>query len=264
MTLTPRIATLAAWLALLAPLASQQEAIFPQFGNTTGIDTDVESGTPGFFGKPVETADDFDVVGSVERLYVAGNDCFGCVAPVVAGVHVRFYEWTADGPGALQQAWLVPAGDPALLYDPSGPAVIDVTLPQPFEATGKHFLSVQMEFSGDGYWGWWVANSTDGPHGSRLYSRVADGAWEVVDTPMGPLDTDLAFALWGHDGTPPDPGTDPHGTWTVVPTPDPVTDHAILRDVEVIAANDAWAVGEWLDLSLPPMNDAIGVDVRAK
>ena len=243
-------------LALVAPLAvalgAQQEAIFPQFGNTTGIDTDVESGTPGFFGQPVEAADDFDTIGTIDRVYVVGNDCFGCVAPVVAGVHVRFYEWTDKGPGALQRADFVAAGDPKLLYDPSAPSVVDVTLPQPFEANGKHFLSVQMEFVGDGYWGWWVANSTDGPHGAPLYSRTGGGAWQTVETPMGPLDTDLAFALWGHDGTPPDPGNDPHGTWTVVPTPDPVTDHAILRDVEVIAANDAWAVGEWLDLVLPP------------
>ncbi len=239
---------------LAVPASAQQEIIFAQFGNTTGIDTDVESSTPGFFGHVVEAADDFDLVGSVERLYVVGNDCFGCAAPVVAGVHVRFYEWTAAGPGALQETYSVAAGDPALLYDPTGPAALDITLPQPFAATGKHFLSVQMEFIGWGYWGWWDANYTDGPHGSPLYSRTDGGAWATVDTPMGPLDTDLAFAFWGTDATPPDPGSDPHGTWTVVSTPDPVTDHAILRDVEVIAADDAWAVGEWMDLVMPPYN----------
>jgi len=239
-------------LAIAPVAAGQQEAIFAQFGNTTGIDTDVESSTPGFFGQPVEAADDFDIVGTIERVYVSGYGCTQCVSPVVAGVHVRFYEWTAAGPGALQQAAFVPAGDPGLLYDPSVPAAVDVTLPKPFEATGKHWISVQMEFEGQGYWGWWVANFTDGPHGARLMQRTGSGPWQVIDTPMGPLDTDLGFALWGHDATPPDPGSDPNGTWVVVDTPDPVTDHAILRDVEVIAADDAWAVGEWMDLVLPP------------
>ena len=249
---TPASRVLALALLLAPAAGAQQEAIFAQFGNTTGIDTDVDSSTPGFFGQPVEAADDFDVVGTIERVYVSGYGCSACAAPTVAGVHVRFYEWTASGPGALQAAYFVPAGDPGFHYDASVPASLDITLPSAFEATGKHWLSVQMEFSGLGYWGWWDANYTDGPHGAPLMQRTGDGPWQALDTPIGPLDTDLGFALWGHDATPADPGSDPHGTWLVVGTPDPVTDHAILRDVEVIAADDVWAVGEWSDLVLPP------------
>jgi hypothetical protein len=248
-----RLARLALPLAFLAPaLPAQQELIYLQFGNTTGIDTDVESCVPGLFGKTWEVADDFELVGRVERLFVSGNDCFGCVPPVVAGAHVRFYEATAAGPGALLQESFVPAGGAALQYDVLAPSTLEITLPVPFEATGAHFLAVQLEFAGPGYWGWWTANYTDGPHGSPLVRRAEGGSWETVDTPMGPLDTDLSFALWGVDDTPPGPGSDPHGTWAVMATPDPVTEHAILRDVEVIAADDAWAVGEWTDLVLPP------------
>lgn len=256
--MSPTLARSLLGLSLLAAAAgAQQEIVFGQLGNTTGFGATVESGTPGFFGQPLEAADDFDVVGSIERVWVNGYGCFQCSPPTVLGVHVRFYEWTASGPGALQASAFVPAGDPGLLYDEANPSALDITLPLPFAASGQHFLSVQVEFDGGGYWSWWVANHVEGAHGSTLLQRSGAGPWEVVQTPVGPLLTDLGFVLWGTDATPPAPGTDPHGEWVVVPTPDPPTDHALFREIEVLANDDVWAVGDWSNLVQPPFNSDI-------
>ena len=52
-----------------------------------------------------EIADDFDVIGSIDRV-VAGGFIWG-VTPHWQGVCVRFYEFQADGtPGALQRETL--------------------------------------------------------------------------------------------------------------------------------------------------------------
>ena len=50
-----------------------------------------------------EVADDFDVVGTIERVFMSGYGCSSCGGVEVVGVYVRFYESTpADTPGALQ------------------------------------------------------------------------------------------------------------------------------------------------------------------
>lgn len=200
----------------------------------------------------VEVADDFELAGSVQRVVATGWDCFNCLPPVVAGVHVRFYEWTAQGPGTLDAEYFVPAGDPGLLIGPNGPSTIDVTLPAAYTADGKRFVSVQPSFVGGGSWNWWVTN-VDSPSGSGAMSRDRSGgpdaAWGPIEDIFGPLSSDISFMLWGDDGNPPPPGTDPCGPWTVVASPDPAgTDHAILRDVHAIAPDDVWAVGEYTAL----------------
>src|SRR6476646_5669424 len=85
-----------------------------------------------------EVADDFEVVGSIDRViangYVPG-------APAFQGVNVRFYEYLPDGtPGPLQREYFLATGYNA--------GTIDVTLSPPFVASGKHFLSVQPVLDG--------------------------------------------------------------------------------------------------------------------
>ena len=192
-----------------------------------------------------EVADDFELHAMVERLVVTGNDCFQCVSPTVTGVYVRFYESTASGPGAMLDEQFIASGDPKFLYDVDSPASLDITLPIPFDADGRYFVSVQLAIDGFGFWGWWVANYGT-PQGSPLRYRENGGEWGPYVSPLGELNADLSFMIWGDDGTPPPPGTDPCGNWQVLNTPSPAgTDHAILRDVHAIAPDDVWAVGEY-------------------
>ena len=167
-----------------------------------------------------EAADDLEVHGTIERLVITGNDCFQCAPPQVSGVFVRFYAWTSEGPGALAQEYFVPASDPNFLFSASGPATLDITLPTAFAADGKYFLSVQLSIQGSGFWGWWTSNNNS-PSGSAMRYRTDGGAWGPYVSPLGPLNADLSFMVWGDDGNPPPPGTDPCGRWNPTPMPLP-------------------------------------------
>jgi len=201
--------------------------------------------------RDLEATDDFNVVGTIERIIVGGhNSCIGgCpVPPTISGVWVRFYESIAQVPGALQYEAFLSASDPGFLYTPSDPATLDITLPTPFEASGWHFMSVQLVIDGNFYWSIWVANHNNAV-GSHLLVRdnLAGGDWEQqIDVLQNPVNDDLYFSLWG---TPPG-GSDPLGSvaecgdWAIVDSPNPpsVID-ARLNAVEVISPSDVWAVG---------------------
>jgi hypothetical protein len=197
----------------------------------------------------IEIADDFELIGTVSRVVAGGYECFNCAPPDVAGAYVRFYQWTPAGPGQLDAEYFLPDSDPRLLYSPSGPATLDIELPQPFAATGKHFVSVQLAFNGGGSWYWWITNlNNPSGNGAMTRDRSAgpDASWSPIEDIFGPISSDVTYLLWGDDGNPPPPGTDPCGPWSVVASPDPAgTDHAILRDVFAIAPDDVWAVGEY-------------------
>lgn len=194
----------------------------------------------------LEAADDFMVNGSIERIVVHGyNGCLvQCFPPPLVGVFVRFYGWTASGPGALQQEYFLAAGDPNLIYDAGGPDDFDIRLPTAFAASGQHFLSVAPQYDEGFYWGWWVSNHLN-PTGSPLWVRdnLAGGTWGPYPNVLGgDLHDDLTFTLYGA------PGTDPAGncgSWVVTPTPEPAgSERAILRSVSAITEDDVWAVGE--------------------
>jgi hypothetical protein len=204
-------------------------------------------------GSPVllnEAADDFEVVGLVERVYVTGyNSCIAsCFPPPLSGARVRFYEWTANGPGALQSEQFVAAPNPALLYDPNDISDIDVTLPQPFVASGKHYVSVQLEFASCFFWAYWVANK-DNPLLGAAYQRANNGAWTKT-TAFNMQSSDLSYSLYGTVGVPPPPlGC---GTWNIEPSPNA---HGMkdtwLEDVAYLAPDDIWAVGRTYGLGTP-------------
>ena len=67
-------------------------------GNTTSDDSMIWADGSYY---DAEVADDFDVMGSVERVLASGYSCFNsCSDAVVAGVYVRFYQSTpANMPG---------------------------------------------------------------------------------------------------------------------------------------------------------------------
>jgi hypothetical protein len=202
----------------------------------------------------LETADDFNVVAAIQRVRASGKSCFSCTPGDLISARLRFYEWTSSGPGALQYELHLQDGDPRLTYAP-GPSLIDFTVDPPFHATGKHFVSVQVEVVG--YWAWWASNYGE-PQGATVHSRPDDGApWELHDIvyPAGPAFSDLAFELYGDDGTPPSAGVDPCGPWEVYPALKPTDGNSLfLRAVESFATDDVWAVGEYNKLIAPPFS----------
>ena len=140
-----------------------------------------------------EVADDFNVVGNIDRVYAAGF-IWGTVD--FQGVYVRFYEYKPDGtPGILQKEYFFNNGFDA--------GAIDVALSPPFAATGKHFLSVQPVIN---YWYWWSSNS-NAARGQPFYFRnLAAGqtSWQHGDNLNTTVNADVTFALYG---TPTGPGT---------------------------------------------------------
>ena len=226
-------------LLLLAAGASASELIY-----STGWSgyTAVESEACGSPVQSFEAADDFDLTGLVERVYVTGhNSCLGvCFPPPVTGVRVRFFEWTPAGPGTLLVEHFVPAGDPGFAYDPTSIEDLDVTLPQPFLATGRTYVSVQLQFADCFYWAFWIANK-DAPKGGAAYQRSSGGAWSQV-TAFAMDSCDLSFSLFGSVGPPVAPQG--CGVWAEQPAPDaPGANQTWLNDMAYVAADDIWAVG---------------------
>ncbi len=236
-------------LAGLQAPARAEELLYANPGNSnwTTIPSAVWSNPPA----NEEAADDFDVVGTIERVIIGGdNACLVvCLPPPVVGVTMRFYEWTASGPGAVQYEAFIDGGDPNVLYDAGGPDLLDVTLPTPFEATGQHFISAQLIFEDGFYWSVWVSNYNN-PTGSHLWYRdnLDGGLWQpYIDVLQNPVISDMVFSLYG---TPPDAEppalVDDCGQWNPVETPNPPgAIDARLQAVEVIAPWDVWAVGNY-------------------
>lgn len=237
----------AAMLALSTHAAHATEQIWSTgWSNYTTVESEL-CGSPALAN---EAADDFDLVGLVERVYVTGdNACIAvCSPPPLAGAHVRFYDWTPAGPGALLSDQFVPAGGPELACDPTDIQDVDVTLPQPFLATGKHYVSVQLEFADCFWWAYWVANPNH-PVNGPAYHRSGSGAWTQV-TAFDMASTDLSFSLFGVV----DPQEPPLGcgVWSPEASPNaPGANQSWLNDLAVIAPDDMWAVGRGYGQFLP-------------
>ncbi|MCB9876483.1 MAG: hypothetical protein H6835_02685 [Planctomycetes bacterium] len=196
-----------------------------------------------------EAADDFDVTGTITRIVVGGHGCTSCLPPAVTGAWVRFYDGATGSIGALQYEQFVPAGTGDLQFDPLGPEGVDVTLPLPFAAAGRHFVSVQLAFAGDGYWSIWVS-SYGAPRlsGLRVRDRLGSNQWYVPQLypwSSPPVNADLTFTLWG---LPPGSGGTAATacvTWSPQTVEDhPGSSHTTLRDIKVFSREDVWAVGQ--------------------
>ncbi|HYP53536.1 MAG TPA: PQQ-binding-like beta-propeller repeat protein, partial [Pyrinomonadaceae bacterium] len=145
-----------------------------------------------------ETADDFDLNATITRVRVRGSRGGYNMPPnpTYYGVYVRFYDGAAGAPGALQAEHFLPQGTPGVLFDAANPNTFDITLPAPFTAVGKHFLSVQPVFGGSETWS--VSSGNDGNvRGSVWFKRdrAANEAW-TQSVYAGRLN-DMAFDLFG-------------------------------------------------------------------
>lgn len=188
-----------------------------------------------------EVADDYDFTGTIERIIAQGTGPFCCGTTPVDGVWVRFYAWTSSGPGALLSEQYIPGTDPDFHYT-ALPQELDITLQQPYAATGLGFLSVQLDFQNFGYWTWWGANNgtpTIGP--AYVIDHNAGGGWAIPDSSGTPILVDASVTIYGDDGS----GPGGCGSWVESPTPAPGPDHNVIRDLAGLAVNDQWAVGEY-------------------
>ncbi len=226
------------FVALCTDVLATEQIFATGWSNYTTVEAEL-CGDPALSN---EAADDFDLVGLIERVYFTGNNsCLAfCDPPPVTGVWVRFFEWTDAGPGTLQAEHFVPAGDPGFAYDPTNIEDLDVALPKPFLATGQHYVSVQLEFESCFYWGLWVANPNN-PTFGPAYKRSAGGAWSKV-TAFSMDSSDLSFGLFGSVG-PPEPNLG-CGVWAQEASPNaPGMNQSWLHDLDYLAPDDIWAVG---------------------
>jgi hypothetical protein len=166
-------------LGLLAPLTAQADLLFKtNWDNQAFIGPSSKTRVDAPLNK--EVADDFDLVARIDKVTVNGYRDFNSRQnPAVYGAWVRFYAWNAGKPGALQAQHWLPKGDPRLVFDPVMPSVVQFTLPTPFNATGKHFVSMQMEMD-DGTFQWsWLSANTNNPIGATAHIRdnLAGGTW---------------------------------------------------------------------------------------
>lgn len=148
-----------------------------------------------------EIADDFDVVGSIDRVLAAGYPAGA--GGDFRGLRVRFYAFGGDGnPGALQAEYFLAPGDPKLVYDPASVSWFEATLDPPFSANGRHFVVFQPEI--DYLWAVSSANRNS-PRGSAIRFRDsrAGGGWGPFVDIFGVQNADFAFSLYGtQSGTP--------------------------------------------------------------
>jgi hypothetical protein len=127
-----------------------------------------------------EVADDFDLEAEITRITAGGTS----VTP--DGAFVRFFAGTPNGPGALLAEYYLDGGDPGLIVTGSDAARLDITLPEPFVASGHTYVSVQPV--ADGSWFWWNADFSS-ISGTTGYTRTDGGSWSTV--------LDVCFSLYG-------------------------------------------------------------------
>jgi hypothetical protein len=141
-----------------------------------------------------EMSDDFDLSATIERVLLNGYRDFNATPnAVVHGAWVRFYAGSTGQPGVLQAEHYLAAGDPRLTVNTAQPNSVDITLPTPFQATGRHFVSVQLDVeTAISYW-WWASANTGAVRLSpvQVRDRSGSGAWTVKNQ------SDADFALYG-------------------------------------------------------------------
>jgi photosystem II stability/assembly factor-like uncharacterized protein len=149
-----------------------------------------------------EVADDFELDATITRVRMSGPAPFNAPPnPEYHGVYVRFYEGSTGTPGAQQAEYFLPKGAPGVSFNAERPGIFDITLPTPFNAAGRHFISVQPVFVGHS----WSASSGGYPKVrgavTQKRDRLAGGAW----APAGAVGyrNDTQFDLFGTLQSPP-------------------------------------------------------------
>ena len=194
------IALTAVFFGLVASTSSGQQQLWNTTESSPGTQFTTESGRGVYNGRVVqdrEVADDFLVNGLVTRVVSYGG--IFCFPQTITGAHVRFYQWTDSGPGALQAEYFLATGDPGLAMYAPCPSILDITLPSPFQASGWHFIAVQLE-SASGAVYWTPIEADEGPlNNATVYSRdnLAGGVWQIDSEWAGDGLSDMQVELYG-------------------------------------------------------------------
>ncbi|MBC7835272.1 MAG: hypothetical protein H7Y88_09265 [Phycisphaerales bacterium] len=185
-------AGVAIWPALaIDPIVWDQRLDYMNIEATSGISSDFGEGSD----LNAEAADEFCLHARITRVNFSGyRDTNGWT-----GVWVRFYDQGPGGaPGEVlyEQHYARGGGQVIELGTDTG-----VNLSVPFEADGRHFVSVQVvgtRFD-------WYADGVPAVAGQPFYWRNPGGGWNVGHADWGHLENrDLAFVLYGvmHAGAP--------------------------------------------------------------
>lgn len=222
-------------LAFLSPTAAAAGSATQLWNQPDNASmTTLQSHKLHLFALEFESADDFDVVGSIGKVAVAGS--FGVPFPTISGVaqaHVRFYAWTPTGPGALLFHDVIAKNDPNFTSHV-------LTLHSPYVSTGKAFVSVQYEaLPTDVIVFDWSDANWNAPTLGGACTRINGGAWSQKNH-------DLTFELWSPANQPPEYGSDPCGTWNEVDTPiwPANATRGGFQAIDVVGHDDVWAVGQ--------------------
>jgi len=176
-SLVPLAAALAVACLAIAPLqVSASDLLLDNPGSNSACVNAVEMAA-----QSTEAATAFDLTADIERLVARGHFLDA------EAVWVRFFEDSGDGPGALQARFFLPAGVQGLTLGARDNDRIDITLPQPFQATGRHYVSIEPVASGPSQW--WLVD-TGSPVGANGNARTEEGVWMT-------LDATLCFSLHG-------------------------------------------------------------------
>lgn len=151
-----------------------------------------------------ELADDIDLVGTIDRVDFLGYSP-GYSPDDYYGVNIRFYAYGPDEkPGELQAEYFISKDGPDFVFQSSSLSDLRVRLATPFQATGRHFLTVQAVIdpasvpgSGGAAEKWyWRSYAADPLRGEPFYFRPAPGApWGHTELNDG--SRNLSMRLWG-------------------------------------------------------------------
>ncbi len=191
---------------------AQEEVIWTQgYGGPFSVSDFGPSQKPGSaqYTTNRELADDINLVGTISRIYVHGYTP-GPVSPTPSSTHyfglsVKFYAFGADNkPGALQAEYYIPKDSPNFLFQNSGLGDLRVRIEPAFQASGRHFISVQLVIdpivipgSGGATAKWyWRSDNLEAVREEGFYYRdTPNSAWER--TAENPGTRNLSMQLWG-------------------------------------------------------------------
>ena len=203
--------TVIVFLSAVVKTTAQEEVIWLQsinFSSFSDFGPSQKAGSTQYI-LDSELADDININGTISRVdvtgYANGPNSVTPASTHYHGVNVRFYAFGADSkPGALQAEYFISKNSSNLLYHGTGLGDLRVRLEPAFQATGRHYITVQpvidpivIPGSGGATQKWyWRGASADDIRGERPYFRAnPNEPWGRTELNDGRYD--LAMRLWG-------------------------------------------------------------------
>src|SRR5215213_4391207 len=191
-------------LAVVA--ATAQDAIIWEQGNVFGAGGVADFGPSQKSGSDVslinsELADDINLVGTINRVDVHGfSSGFDSPSPSSSfyyGLQIKFYAYGADNkPGALEAEYFIPKSSPNFIFQSAGLGDLRVRLETPFQATGRHFVTVQAVMEPDNsLWRWRSFNADPIVEQAPYFRENPNAPWGRNADNVG--NRNLSLRLWG-------------------------------------------------------------------